>query len=253
MLPLHQRHIVEERPQRCDDTQNLPHRRASDPLQAAEVGIEPTNSWFKARHHYQQRLLRILREGRAGLEPAREYLTGTCSATELPTQNIASKSALRESNPPCQGGNLVPLPLGQEHLFVSGKRGSRTHQDAVRVQPPSKRPPSPIGLPFHSSTSTILADFTAKRACAGVLLSHVPPTKQVELPSTHAHGAYCSYFPPTGFAPFPQRTSAAKHLRALPWASTSHRHELSVTPWPLEPYRFVSPHLRVASFRAFIA
>ena len=42
-------------------------------------------------------------EGRAGLEPARWYLTGTCSAAELPTQSIC-KSALRESNPPTRFG-----------------------------------------------------------------------------------------------------------------------------------------------------
>ena len=38
-------------------------------------------------------------EGRAGLEPARWYLTGTCSAAELPTR---INSALRESSPPVQ-------------------------------------------------------------------------------------------------------------------------------------------------------
>jgi hypothetical protein len=75
-----------------------PHRscsmtpvRSHGSHQAAEVGIEPTNSWFKARHHYQQRLLRI------------------------------SKSALRESNPPRQVGSLEPLPLGQGHNCLKRK------------------------------------------------------------------------------------------------------------------------------------
>ena len=51
-------------------------------------------------------------EGRAGLEPARGCLTGTCSAAELPTR---IESALRELNPPVQGGSLMPLPIGQGH------------------------------------------------------------------------------------------------------------------------------------------
>ena len=46
-------------------------------------------SWFKARHHYQQRRPRNRdSEGRAGLEPAHGCLTGTCSAAELPTQSV---------------------------------------------------------------------------------------------------------------------------------------------------------------------
>ena len=60
-------------------------------------------------------------EGRAGLEPARWCLTGTCSATELPTQ---IKSALRESNPPRRFGRPEPLPLGQGHkLFQAEGEG----------------------------------------------------------------------------------------------------------------------------------
>ena len=61
-----------------------------------------------------------------GLEPTQWCLTGTCSATELPTQ---MKSALRESNPPVQLGRLAPLPLGQGHVYSpsSGSRGTRTH------------------------------------------------------------------------------------------------------------------------------
>ena len=50
-------------------------------------------SWFKARHHYQQQLPRIV------------------------------KSALRESNPPCQVGSLEPLPLGQEHVLSAEGEG----------------------------------------------------------------------------------------------------------------------------------
>ena len=62
-------------------------------------------------------------KGRAGLEPTQWCLTGTCSATELPTQ---IKSALRESNPPVQLGRLAPLPLGQGHVYSpsSGSRGT---------------------------------------------------------------------------------------------------------------------------------
>lgn len=55
-----------------------------------------------------------------GFEPARWCLTGACTAAELRTQ---IKSALRESNPPCQFGRLEPLPLGQGHL-TGGRRGS---------------------------------------------------------------------------------------------------------------------------------
>jgi hypothetical protein len=66
-------------------------------------------------------------EGRAGLEPARWCLTGTRSATELPTQ---IQSALRESNPPRQVGSLEPLPLGQGHVVLKRK---------VRELNPSRR------------------------------------------------------------------------------------------------------------------
>ena len=36
------------------------------------------------------------------------------------------ESALRESNPPRQVGSLEPLPLGQGHMSLSGRRESRT-------------------------------------------------------------------------------------------------------------------------------
>lgn len=111
--------------------------------QVAAVGIEPTSRRFRAACPYQHRPRRIIylsncegrnrtcgpvvqsngflptetsphrAKGRAGLEPAQWCLTGTCSATELPTQ---IKSALRESNPPVQLGRLAPLPLGQGHV-----------------------------------------------------------------------------------------------------------------------------------------
>ena len=58
------------------------------------AGIEPANSWFKARHHYQQRRPR----------------------------NAAIQSALRESNPPRQLGRLAPLPLGQGHASFQLRR-----------------------------------------------------------------------------------------------------------------------------------
>ncbi len=81
------------------------------------VGIEPTDSWFKARHHYQQR---------------------------RPRNVIRFKSALRESNPPRQLGRLEPLPLGQGH---KRKEWSRTPRLIARLF--SRQLPSPIGLPFH--------------------------------------------------------------------------------------------------------
>ena len=66
-----------------------------------------------------------IKEGRAGLEPARWYLTGTCSAAELPTHPVR-KSALRESNPPCQVGSLEPYRSAKSTRDCSGRRGSRT-------------------------------------------------------------------------------------------------------------------------------
>ena len=64
-------------------------RRSRNSCSVPGAGIEPTDSWFKVRHHYRQR------------RPRNGY--------------FIFKSALRESNPPRQLGRLAPLPLGQGH------------------------------------------------------------------------------------------------------------------------------------------
>ena len=129
-------------------TATTPHRLCSTTRivsrgspKAAGAGIEPADATTNAVRRCPKPGITtnsddpamLCSEGRAGLEPARWYLTGTCSAAELPTQSN-SKSALRESNPPRRFGRPEPLPLGQEHVVVSGKGGSRTLK-AVKLVP----------------------------------------------------------------------------------------------------------------------
>ena len=99
-------------------------------IQAAEVGIEPTASWFRARR-YNSNVPRSSACS-SGFSPRRTTTVTRASGgrnrtrrcwcfkgiTFLPrtTGRRHSKSALRESNPPRQVGSLEPLPLGQGHI-----------------------------------------------------------------------------------------------------------------------------------------
>ena len=133
-------------------------------------------------------------EGRAGLEPARWYLTGTCSAAELPTQS-KGKSALRESNPPTRFGRPVPLPLGQGHSVYQSRicystSSANRHQQSwicestssanplcqrkeresnpqgCYAQPFSRRTPSPVGLPFRLAAEAGIEPATRRLTAA---------------------------------------------------------------------------------------
>lgn len=84
-------------------------------------------------------------EGRVGLEPTRWCLTDTGSAAELPTQlRVPCGSALRESNPPVQGGGLVPLPIGQGHVLL-------LKAEAVGLEPTTGHRPAPA---FEAGSSS---------------------------------------------------------------------------------------------------
>ena len=106
-------------------------------------------------------------EGRAGLEPARWYLTGTCSAAELPTQG---KSALRESNPPRQVGSLEPLPLGQEHVVCRSAEGEGVEPSRLsldRFRSGCHHPLACPSVPFQSCGGR-------NRTCVGRLTAACP-------------------------------------------------------------------------------
>ena len=70
MLPLHPRRVRFQRkpwdsnPQVAIATTCFQDKPLIQPddfrVQAAGVGIEPTDSWFRARRHYQQQLSRIM-------------------------------------------------------------------------------------------------------------------------------------------------------------------------------------------------
>ena len=82
-------------------------------------------------------------EGRAGLEPTRWYLTGTCSAAELPTQISERPAGVEPARPPWQGDRL-PLHHGR----LAGSRIVKDHKSTGRDSNPRHRSTGAVSSPL---------------------------------------------------------------------------------------------------------
>ena len=162
MLPLHQRRVLFQIFASCGSwnrtngllvqsqaslpTATIPHRvcqqtvRVSHPI----AQVQSLRSRLLAGPNHDIDL--SSQEGRAGLEPARWYLTGTCSAAELPTQfhrsgRRGSRTLKAEARP---GSSGVPSPVGLPFRYESCGSRNRTCDKAV-----NSRPPVPTQDPPH--------------------------------------------------------------------------------------------------------
>ena len=147
---------------------------------------------------------RFARDGRDS--NPRWYLTGTCSAAELPTQGRV----------PC--GNRTRLArLEAWHLcrsakgtlLSSGRRGSRTLK-AFDARPLSKRLPSPIGLPFRY----------IQAAVAGI----EPASGRLTAACPYQHGPHRNTsVRMAGFEPAVSCSRGTRHCQAFPHPEIKER------------------------------
>ena len=108
-------------------------------------------------------------EGRAGLEPARWYLTGTCSAAELPTQSSEECSAgIEPASPGWKPGASAARPRAR----CCSAEGEGFEPSRLDARPLSKRVPSPIGLPFRHQAAEAGIEPATKRLTAALPYQH---------------------------------------------------------------------------------
>lgn len=80
-------------------------------------------------------------EGRAGLEPARWYLTGTCSAAELPTRFAECPVGIEPTSPAWKAGTFAARPRARSSISCGGRNRTCVRAVNSRLPVPARVPP----------------------------------------------------------------------------------------------------------------
>ena len=137
---------------------------------AAGAGIEPASPGSKPGIVTSSDYPASVSEGRAGLEPARWCLTGTCSAAELPTRSTECPVGIEPTSPAWKAGTFAARPRAHSSFSCGGR--NRTCVRAV-----NSRLPVPARVPPQWKTTVRTAGFEPAVSCARstriARLSHV--------------------------------------------------------------------------------